>query len=236
MSASANDVPKPIRMSRSKPPRMRAPALHAVLRERIALLQYPPGSRLSEHDLAAEFGVSRTPIREALQRLAYEGLVVSRHGVGTTVTAVDLKGLRQIYSLRMRLAELIGELSPRLPTPAIVSALEALAARCRQLEDEVDPGEFGRINIALHEQVLLLIGNAPLRQVTDVLFYQTARMWLQLMAELDWRREVRQLHNDISLIAEAARAGDTRAIGFILRNAISTVLVRLGQYLSDPRT
>src|SRR3546814_3282527 len=83
------------------------------IRERICLLTYPPGTRLSEAALAAEFGVSRTPIRRVLAHLEAGGLVESRHGVGTVVTTIDLPRLREIYALRMRLAELIGELAPR---------------------------------------------------------------------------------------------------------------------------
>src|SRR3546814_17250695 len=61
--------------------RVRSEAVHREIRERICLLGYPPGSRLSEDALALEFGVSRTPIRQVLHRLEFEGLVESRHGV-----------------------------------------------------------------------------------------------------------------------------------------------------------
>lgn len=223
-------------MSSGTRSRQRFLALHAVLRERIALLHYPPGTRLGEQDLATEFHVSRTPIRQVLQRLEYEGLVVTRHGVGTTVTNVDLMGLREIYSLRMRLAELIGDLSPRAPSAGVVAQLDAIAARCLRLAQRFEPEEFGRLNIALHQQLLLLIGNRPLREITDVLFYQTARMWLQLMPELDQRLEAEQFHYHVRLIAEAARNGDTRGVGYLLRNAIATVLVRFGQLLDPART
>src|SRR3546814_13334553 len=84
--------------------RNRFTAMRDEIRERICLLTYPPGTRLSEAALAAEFGVSRTPIRRVLAHLEAGGLVESRHGVGTVVTTIDLPLLREIYALRMRLA------------------------------------------------------------------------------------------------------------------------------------
>ena len=91
--------------------------MHKVLRNRICVLDYPPGTRLSEEDLAAEFGTSRTPLRRVLVRLEGEGLLQSVHGVGTFVTDVDIEALEQTYQLRMELAELLGVLGPNPPHP-----------------------------------------------------------------------------------------------------------------------
>jgi DNA-binding GntR family transcriptional regulator len=85
-------------------------AIYNEIRDRICLLQYPPGMMLSENQLASEFGVSRTPIRRVLQRLEFEGLVVSKQGIGTLVTIVDLQYLKEVYALRLKLSELAGEL------------------------------------------------------------------------------------------------------------------------------
>jgi DNA-binding GntR family transcriptional regulator len=85
-------------------------AIYKEIRERICLLQYPPGEMLSENALAAEFEVSRTPMRRILRLLEFEGLVISRAGVGTLVTTADLRSLREVYRLRIKLAEVIGDL------------------------------------------------------------------------------------------------------------------------------
>ena len=57
-------------------------AIHDLLRDRICLRTYPPGSLLRESRLGAEFGISRTPVREVLQRLSTLGLVEVLNGVG----------------------------------------------------------------------------------------------------------------------------------------------------------
>src|SRR3982750_3276441 len=95
-----------------------SPSIYEELRDRICILRYPPAHVLRESELAAEFGVSRTPIRQVLQRLEVEGFVETRNGVGTIVTGVDFKAFRDVYELRLRLAELLGQLSPRPPTEA----------------------------------------------------------------------------------------------------------------------
>ena len=68
--------------------RERFERIYGIIRDRICLLEYAPGMRLGEEDLAKEFGVSRTPIRRVLSRLETEGLLESRHGVGTFVTTI----------------------------------------------------------------------------------------------------------------------------------------------------
>ena len=95
----------------SSPARERFERIYRTLRDRICLLDYPPGTRLSEEELADEFATSRTPIRRVLARLEIEGLVKARHGVGTIVTDIDIEELTQVYHLRMELAVLIGRLS-----------------------------------------------------------------------------------------------------------------------------
>src|SRR5215212_2740 len=92
--------------------RERFERIYGTIRDRICLLEYEPGMRLGEEELAREFGVSRTPIRRVLSRLETEGLLESRHGVGTFVTTIDFGNLMQVYQFRMELAELIGKLDP----------------------------------------------------------------------------------------------------------------------------
>ena len=125
-------------MSEARRPARRQPGADALQRaaRRAAHAHLPTrlsaGLVLSEEQLALEFGVSRTPIRRVLSRLEAEGLVESRHGMGTVVTDPDLETLRQIYALRMRIAELIGELDP---LPRAESDLERIRSVLRRVDD-----------------------------------------------------------------------------------------------------
>src|SRR5262245_15473719 len=124
--------------------------IHGTIRDRICLLEYEPGSLLREAALATEFGVSRTPIREILQKLAQEGLVESRNGVGTLVKPLDFKEIEDIYEMRLRIAPLIGELSPKPVQATHIAQTEALLARARNLAVSFDLGEYWTINHDLH--------------------------------------------------------------------------------------
>ena len=121
--------------------------LHAELRARICLLDYPPGTRLSEETLAAEFGTSRTPLRRVLARLEDEGLLTSRHGVGTLVTDVDLAEMAQVYALRLELAQLAGQLSPLPVTPEVLTELRGYIARGEALVAAPQPRAFAALNM-----------------------------------------------------------------------------------------
>jgi len=202
--------------------------LHRELRSRIVRHRYPPGHRLDIDALATEFRVSRTPLRSVFQRLAYEGLVVSRHGVPTTVTEVDTAGLRESLAFRMRLAELIGQLSPRAAGAATRRTLEGARDAAAGLDPRrPDIDAFVGIDLELHEAVCALIGNGPLLLAYDQAYYRTARMWWLFLPRLDWAREVAVFTRELELQAEAAGRGDVRAVGFNTRNALSALLHRL---------
>ncbi len=76
---------------------------YQTLKHRLLMGDYPPGHRLGEERLAAELGVSRTPIREVLSRLHSEGLVERLEGGGYGPTLIDLHLIRELYEIRFAL-------------------------------------------------------------------------------------------------------------------------------------
>src|SRR5262249_22953914 len=158
--------------SRAAAPRGQSVDIYRVLRDRICLLRYPPGTLLVETELAREFEVSRTPIRQALQRLEYEGLVDTRNGVGTSVTGVDFRAVRDIYAFRLRLSELIGDFGSFADAPRALERVAALLPRAAALRQSRDFEEFWVINHELHFSINGLIANAALREVHDRLYFQ----------------------------------------------------------------
>jgi DNA-binding GntR family transcriptional regulator len=207
--------------------------IHRTLRNRICLLEYEPGSYLGEEGLAREFGTSRTPVRRVLQRLEFEGLTYSQQGRGTIVTTIDVKSLHEIYTIRVRLAEMIGELAVAQVPAGTIENLRDLVQRSADVPDELDMRTFGEINIGLHEQFQSIIGNGALRQLSDMLFYQTARIWFQILPALGWQQEFEHLRREINETIVALEVSDFTAAGVIHRNNISMVQVRIGQYLKS---
>ncbi|MDD3827769.1 MAG: GntR family transcriptional regulator [Anaerolineae bacterium] len=190
--------------------------IYDELRTRITLLRYPPGTALSENVLAQEFGVSRTPIRRILQQLEFEGLVETKRGIGTIVTTIDLKLLKDVYALRKKLHEVTGELCPVVH--ASERDLEAISDLCRQVAEtrtHYAPQTLARLYNTFQEKMLDLISNEPLRRVSEILYYQTARLWLQLLPELNWADEVDYVVDEVTQVVDALRARDMRTVGQI---------------------
>lgn len=208
--------------------------IYQTLRTRICLLDYAPGERLREEDLAKEFGVSRTPVRRVLVKLEAEGLLRSVHGVGTIVTDIDVNALAQVYELRIELAELVGKLSPVTVDDALIARFREIRERCDRMVREGDPREFSRINMDFFHLFNSLTANEPLRQVSERLYYQTARIWLKTASRL---RGYEQLLNnefvifqrEVADIAEAVEHGDLAAAGHVRRAHIAMSFRRIRQ-------
>jgi DNA-binding GntR family transcriptional regulator len=214
-------------------PKIDFQSLYQNIRTRIYTLDYPPGEALREEELAKEFGVSRTPIRQVLQILEYEGLVNSRPGVGSIVTTIDLRALKEVYALRLKLVELVGELSnPRIP-PEKIEKLERLLKEISKMRDCYDPKALALLYLAFHEEIMGLITNRPLAKISDQLFHQTARVWLQILPELDWKDEVEAFYEEVRDIIKALRAKDMVAMSSVRRNHMALLLVRINRYLSS---
>lgn len=207
--------------------------LYHDIRERICVLDFEPGTSLREEALAQEYGVSRTPIRRALHRLEFEGLVTINKRAGAVVTTVDLRSLREIYAFRLKLLEFIGELSTRRLSSENIAFLKGLLDQCKGMHDRYDPQQLSRLYNEFHEEMLKVIGNRTLRQISDQLFHQTSRVWLQILPDLDWEQEVDIICEEIADVIDALEEGNMHKVAQIRRHHLSWLLRRTNNYLSS---
>lgn len=128
---------------------------YEALRSAILRNQLPPGTALSVPELARQLNVSRTPVREAVQRLIYEGLAVHESHRGAQVNTVDIADLRQLYLVR----ELLEGLAARLATEHLDASR---LAELRQILTE-------------HEHVLANDGDNAVHIELDMRFHRTLR-------------------------------------------------------------
>lgn len=113
--------------------------VYRTLRLRLRQRAYAPGQFLSESMLATELGVSRTPVREAVQRLAQEGVVTVIPKRGIMVAALTLDAVEEVYALREVLEGLAARLcAVRAASAGIVERLEAILARTAEAPDDID--------------------------------------------------------------------------------------------------
>ena len=147
----------------------RADELRTRLESEIASGELGPGTRLDETRLAERFGVSRTPVREALQQLSTAGLVELRPRQGAVVAAMTVQQLLQMFEVMAELEALCARLAARRITPEQRKTLSRSHATCGALAETRDPEAYYDENRHFHEVIYAASQNAYLQNSTRVL-------------------------------------------------------------------
>jgi DNA-binding GntR family transcriptional regulator len=135
------------------------------LRASIANQDFASGQRLQLDALASQLGVSRTPVREALNQLAAEGLIEIRPRHGTFVAKVDLDAVAELYQMRLMIDTSTGRLLARRLTTSQVRTLSQLLGKLEALvhgDTYVDYGAYLEADRAFHSAIVRLMGNRRL--------------------------------------------------------------------------
>ena len=192
---------------------------YTLILEAIDLGTYKPGDRLVESDLAERFGVSRTPIREALQRLETQSLL-TRDGRSLIVASLDHNQLAELYVVRAELEGLAANLAARHATDEEVRVLRDMVEDDHRLK--ADPTAMARANRRFHKQIHLASHNRFLVQQLDLVHRSMALMATTSLAA-DGRPEDALSEHDA--IVTAIENRDTEAAGEALRAHISKAFV-----------
>ena len=180
---------------------------------------YQPGDRLVESELAERFGVSRTPIREALQRLETQSLL-TRDGRSLIVASLDHSQLSELYVVRGELEGLAARLAARHATPEEIKVLRELMSEDAKLVD--DPKAMSRANRRFHKQIHHASHNRFLVQQLDLVHRSMALLATTSIAAEGRGRETLEEHE---AIVRAIEAGDGDAAYQALRDHISEAFV-----------
>ena len=132
------------------------------LRDAIQTGAYAPGDRLVERRLAAELGVSHIPVREALTRLAEEGLVQRLPRRGSRVAAIDAKELDDLSSLRVVLEQYVVERAMANWTAEAEQELRAIVGQMEQAADAGDTTRLFDLDVQFHERLWALTEHSML--------------------------------------------------------------------------
>ncbi len=108
--------------------------IYYVLRDRIANIYYKPGDHLYEKKLAEEFGVSRTPVREAIIRLKQDNLVIFTQRGGATVSDINLNDFQKLIEVRLILERGVSQLAVRNVTEAQIKRLSLLNQKIKRVD------------------------------------------------------------------------------------------------------
>lgn len=176
---------------------------YALILEAIDSGVYRPGDQLIESELAERFGVSRTPVREALQRLETQSML-SRVGRSLIVASLDHNALAELYAVRTELEGLAARLAAQHATAEEISVLRDMVEDDRALLG--DPAALSRANRRFHKQIHLASHNRFLVQQLDLVHRHMALLATTSLAAAG-RGEKALAEHDAIVGAIAARDG-----------------------------
>ena len=176
---------------------------YARILERIVSLEMPPGSVVNEARLREELKIGRTPIREALQRLARENLVRSIPHRGTFVTDVNITDLARITEVRVVLESHAARLAAGKAGPADREAIGALLDDLRR--NITDQRELMELDQRIHRAIYRAAHNPFLESTLERYFNLSLRLWYLV---LDRKIGLRQAVDEHAELLRAVVAGD----------------------------
>ena len=197
-------------------------SLHDEVVERVRGLvlegELAPGSRVPEKQLCEQFGISRTPLREALKVLASEGLLELLPNRGAVVTKLTARDVDEMFEVMGALEALSGELACARIGDAGISSIRALHERMVEHYRRGELPDYFRLNQRIHESIMDASGNATLRSLYDGLATRIRRArYMANMSDARWKQAVDE-HEEILALLERR---DGVGLGAALRRHLS---------------
>src|SRR2546428_3074743 len=198
--------------------------VYDFLREEILAERLQPGAELQEVALSEELGVSRGPIREAIGRLAAEGLVTVRPRRGAVVRSLSKDEFLELYQVR----EALEMMAVRLAVPKLaaedIAELEQLIAAMNGHAERNQVADFFEANMAFHARLFEASGNARLQELYGQLVGQMGRY---RMRSLTLRGNLQRSVAEHGAILRAAKRGDADRAAHLMSEHIRVPQRRL---------
>ena len=184
-----------------------------LLRDRIVSLDLPPGAALDEKRLMTELDLGRTPIREALRRLADERLVEVVPRRGMFVTHIDVRDLASINEVRAELEAYAGRLAAERATDEDRAAIDGLLGVVDAAAG-ADHRELMRVDQHIHRRIHAATRNPYLAATLEEYFLLALRLWFLVLDDLPGLDHAVAEHRALIV---AVRDGDASGAEAILR-------------------
>ncbi len=210
------------------------PSLHLELLDRLRTLiiegSLPPGTKVPERELCERYGVSRTPMREALKVLAVDGLVSLEPNRGAWVSKITLKDLEEVFPVMGALEALSGELACERISDAQIAAIRKTHLEMMEFYKAQDLTRYFQANQSIHEAILAAAGNAELTTMYQSLAARVRRArYLANMTKQRWKEAVEE-HEQILTALENRRGIE---LGKILRQHLASKFETVRQWLNE---
>jgi DNA-binding GntR family transcriptional regulator len=178
-----------------------------AIREAILEGDLPGGTWLREESIAGVLGMSRTPVREAFNRLVEEGLVERLPGSGVRVSALTVDDVAVVYQVRGSLESLAVGIAARRGDPAVHQRLRSLQETMVRAAEADDAAEFHHANMAFHAAFAEIGDNNYLRRLLGTVYTAVRRIGTRTFSA----ERMREILAEHELIIDAVIAGDPEA-------------------------
>ena len=208
--------------------------IYQAIKKNIVFMEYEPGQILDEKVFAKEFGVSRTPVREVLLRLQYENLleIVPRGGI--FVKRIDFQEMRDVYLTRILIEGEVAKLATISITQDQLSEIEKIKIECEKMINNSNPELLIRNDIALRDVMHRASKRPTLGKISDLLYYQTLRLWYLVFNKTSFSVEVEHQVKEIEKTLNFLRSGDPSIGESGGREIIGNYMSRITKYFSTP--
>ncbi|WP_173047127.1 GntR family transcriptional regulator [Bosea sp. ANAM02] len=212
-------------------PRTRTEALRLQIADEIVSGVLEPGTSLDEQELASRFGVSRTPVREAIRQLSTSGLVNVRPHRGAVVALPTSAQLNEMFEVMAELEALCAGFAARNMTVPERRDLEALHEALRALVHEGDPLRYHEVNEAFHAAIYTGSHNAYLAELTLLTRKRVAPF---RRAQFRAPSRLARSYQEHDLVVQAILRGDQPAATEAMRAHIGIVRDAFRSYAGTP--
>jgi len=202
--------------------------IYQTIKHRILHLDYAPGSILNEKVLAKEFGVSRTPLREVLNKLEWDQLVRVIPRTGTMVSEIEFQQVMNTFQVRLGIEEMIGKMAAEHIFPEQLQQLTILQKECEEIYGERNKVALMAIDRKFRDVLNESTNNPVLENISEALYDHTVRLWCAVLDKGAWKEEVQSVFDEIGqTIAVLQSPG--KKLGILRRELLNKHIERIRQ-------
>ncbi|HLI02227.1 MAG TPA: GntR family transcriptional regulator [Acidimicrobiales bacterium] len=212
---------KPVLLRDVTAGKRRGNVAYTAVRQMIVARTWPPGEALTETELARRLGVSRTPVREALQRLANEGYIAPAGGRGYLVIELSEQDVINVYRVRAVLEGLAAHDAATAITRAQLGGLEDLYEAMEDARGRMDDQALAKLNSQFHHAVAGASGNTYLESTLNGMYDVFERFRPVALVQPGRRGRAAQEHGEL---IEALRARDADAARSVAERHVQRAL------------
>jgi DNA-binding GntR family transcriptional regulator len=199
-------------------------SLHDELLERLKKMiiagEFLPGDKIPERQLCEQFGVSRTPLREALKVLAAEGLVQLAPNRGAVVATLNAEEIEECVPISEAIEDLSGQLACAHITDAEIAEINGLYARMVAEHGKGNRAGCVAANRLIHERIVSAARNPLLATIYDTVFFRLG--WSRVMSQLS-EGAIAKVVEDHRDIVQALSARDGKRLSELLRRYLAHI-------------